>query len=80
MGLLDDLFDVFFPRKQYGTSSTTKLGVQVRSRAEQRIGSRSETPHVVTYLGIEPQRRGGREGDMTNRSNGTDGRSGGRRG
>jgi DNA helicase IV len=37
MGLLDDLFDIFFPRKQYGTRSTTKLGVEVRSRAEQKI-------------------------------------------
>lgn len=37
MGLLDDLFDIVFPRKQYGTRSTTKLGVEVRSHAEQRI-------------------------------------------
>ena len=37
MGLLDDLIEIFFPRKQYGTRSTTKLGVEVRSRAEQRI-------------------------------------------
>jgi DNA helicase-4 len=37
MGLLDDLFEIIFPRKQYGTHSTTKLGVEVRSRAEQRI-------------------------------------------
>jgi hypothetical protein len=37
MGLLDDLFEIIFPRRQYGTRSTTKLGVEVRSRAEQRI-------------------------------------------
>ena len=37
MGLLDDLFEIFFLRKQYGTRSTTRLGVEVRSRAEQRI-------------------------------------------
>jgi len=37
MELLDDWFDIFFPRKQYGTRSTTKLDVEVRSRAEQRI-------------------------------------------
>jgi len=37
MGLLDDLFEIVFPRKQYGTRSTTKLGVEVRSRAEQEI-------------------------------------------
>jgi DNA helicase-4 len=37
MGLLDDLFEILFSRKQYGTRSTTKLGVEVRSRAEQTI-------------------------------------------
>lgn len=37
LGLLEDLFDILFPRKQYGTRSTTKLGVEVRSRAEQGI-------------------------------------------
>jgi hypothetical protein len=37
MGLLDDLFEIFFPPRQYGTRSTTKLGIEVRSRAEQRI-------------------------------------------
>jgi hypothetical protein len=37
MGLLDDLFEIVFPRRQYGTRSTTRLGVEVRSRAEQRI-------------------------------------------
>jgi hypothetical protein len=37
MGLLDDIFEIIFPRRQYGTRSTTKLGVEVRSRAEQRI-------------------------------------------
>lgn len=37
MGLLDDLFEIFSPRKQYGTRTTTKLGVEVRSRAEERI-------------------------------------------
>lgn len=37
MGLLDDLFDIVFPRKQYGKQSVTRLGVEVRSRAEQRI-------------------------------------------
>jgi hypothetical protein len=37
MGLLDDLFEIVFPRKQYGKRSTTKLGVTVRSRAEQSI-------------------------------------------
>jgi len=37
MGLLDDLFEIIFPRKQCGTRSTTNLGVEVRSRAEQRI-------------------------------------------
>jgi hypothetical protein len=35
--LLDDLFEILFPPKQYGTPSTTKLGVEVRSRSEQRI-------------------------------------------
>jgi DNA helicase IV len=37
MGLLDDLFEIVFPRKQYGSQRTTKLGVQVRSRAEEQI-------------------------------------------
>jgi len=37
MGLLDDLFEIFSPRKQYGSRRTTKLGVEVRSRAEERI-------------------------------------------
>jgi DNA helicase-4 len=37
MGLLDILFEIAFPRRQYGTPSNTRLGVQVRSRAEQRI-------------------------------------------
>ena len=37
MGLFDDLFDIVFPRKQYGAPKTTRLGVEVRSRAEQRI-------------------------------------------
>jgi hypothetical protein len=37
MGLLDDLFDLVFLRRQYGTRTTTKLGVEVRSRAEQKI-------------------------------------------
>ena len=37
MAFLDDIFDFLFPRKQYGTRSTTKLGVEVRSRAEQQI-------------------------------------------
>jgi len=37
MGLLDDFFEIVFPRRQYGTRSTTKLGVEVRSRAEQGI-------------------------------------------
>ena len=37
MGLLDDLFEIIFPRQQYGTRSTTRLRVEVRSRAEQRI-------------------------------------------
>lgn len=37
MGLLDDLFEIIFPRRQYGTRSTTRLRVEVRSRAEQRI-------------------------------------------
>lgn len=39
MGLLDDLFEIFFPRKQYGTRTTTRLGVEVRSRSEQRIAN-----------------------------------------
>jgi len=37
MGLFEDLFEILFPRKQYGTRSTTKLGVEVRSHAEQKI-------------------------------------------
>jgi hypothetical protein len=37
MGLFDDLFEIFFPRKQYGSQRVTKLGVQVRSKAEERI-------------------------------------------
>ena len=37
MGLLDDLFEIVFPSKQYGTRTTTRLGVEVRSRAEQKI-------------------------------------------
>jgi hypothetical protein len=40
MGLLDDFLDDLFgvtPRKQYGKRSTTKLGVEVRSHAEQKI-------------------------------------------
>jgi DNA helicase-4 len=39
MGLLDDLFEIFFPRKQYGTRRTIKLGVEVRSRAEEQIAN-----------------------------------------
>jgi hypothetical protein len=37
MSLLDDLLGLIFPPRRYGTRSTTKLGVQVRSRAEQTI-------------------------------------------
>ncbi len=39
MGLLDDLFEIIFPRKQYGTRRTVKLGVEVRSRAEEQIAN-----------------------------------------
>jgi DNA helicase-4 len=39
MGLLDDLFEIFFPRKKYGTRRTIKLGVEVRSRAEEQIAN-----------------------------------------
>lgn len=39
MVLLDDLFEIFSPRKQYGTHSVTKLGVQVRSHAEELIAN-----------------------------------------
>jgi len=37
MGLLDDLFEIIFPPRQYGKKTTTKLGVEVRSRTEERI-------------------------------------------
>lgn len=37
MGLLDDLFEILFPRRQYGKRGVTKLGVEVRSGAELRI-------------------------------------------
>lgn len=37
MGFFDLLDLIFAPPREYGTPSTTKLGVQVRSRAEQRI-------------------------------------------
>lgn len=43
MGLLDDLFDVLFPARQYGKQSVTKLGVEVRSGAEQRIADYFES-------------------------------------
>lgn len=43
MGMLDDLFDLLFPPRQYGKQSVTKLGVQVRSRAEQRIADYFES-------------------------------------
>ena len=39
MGLLDDILGLLFPAGRYGTRSTTRLGVQVRSRAEQTIGN-----------------------------------------
>ena len=39
MGLLDDLLDLIFPGKQYGKRTVTKLGVQVRSKAEERIAN-----------------------------------------
>ena len=35
--MLDLLLDLLFPRKQYGKKSVTKLGVEVRSCAEQQI-------------------------------------------
>jgi len=35
--MLDLLLDLLFPRKQYGTRCTTRLGVTVRSHAEQQI-------------------------------------------
>jgi len=37
MGILDTLLGMIFPHRQYGTRCATKLGVEVRSRAEQRI-------------------------------------------
>jgi len=37
MGLLNDLFNLIYPGKQYGKRTTTKLGVKVRSQAEQRL-------------------------------------------
>ena len=37
MGILDAILDLVYPGRQYGTPCATKLGVQVRSRAEQRI-------------------------------------------
>ena len=35
--MLNLLLDLLFPRKQYGSRCTTRLGVTVRSRAEQQI-------------------------------------------
>src|SRR5437867_733865 len=37
MALLSDIFRLLVPEREYGTRSTTRLGVEVRSRAEQRI-------------------------------------------
>ena len=37
------MFDIIFPRKQYGTRSATKLGVEVRSHAEQKIADYFES-------------------------------------
>jgi len=42
MGLLDDIFRLLVPEREYGTRSTTNSGVEVRSRAEQRIAEYSE--------------------------------------
>lgn len=43
MALLDAILDLIFPPSRYGTRSTTKRGVQVRSRAEQRIADYFES-------------------------------------
>src|SRR5215469_7362151 len=37
MGFLNAILDLIFPPSRYGIRSTTKRGVQVRSRAEQKI-------------------------------------------
>lgn len=41
--MLDLILDLLFPRKQYGTCCATKLGVTVRSRAEQQIAEYFES-------------------------------------
>ncbi len=43
MGLLDDILGLLYPGREYGTRSITKLGVQVRSRSEQRIAEYFES-------------------------------------
>lgn len=43
MALLDDILGLIFPAGKYGTRSTTRLGIQVRSHAEQRIGDYLES-------------------------------------
>jgi hypothetical protein len=39
MSLLDALLDLVYPRRQYGKRGCTKRGIEVRSRAEQRIAN-----------------------------------------
>jgi hypothetical protein len=43
MALFNAILDLIFPPSRYGTRSTTKLGVRVRSRAEQKIADYFES-------------------------------------
>lgn len=43
MALLDDILGLIFPAGKYGARSTTRLGVRVRSRAEQTIADYLES-------------------------------------
>lgn len=43
MALLDDILGLIFPAGKYGTRSTTRLGVPVRSRAERTIADYLES-------------------------------------
>jgi hypothetical protein len=46
MGLLDDIFSLCFPDKEYGTRGMTRLGVNVRNQAEQTLGEYFEKNNI----------------------------------
>lgn len=46
MGLLNDLFSLMLPEKEYGIRSTTQLGVNVRSHAERKIAEYFERNNI----------------------------------